>query len=51
MSSRKTKGEKKKLVKKGDVSDAPVWASIKKYGMKRSRTRRIRVNKDNHWRD
>ncbi len=51
MSSRKTRGKKKKLIKKNNLSDAPVWASIRKYGMKRSRTRRIRVNKGKHWRD
>lgn len=51
MSSRKSKGKKKKLVKKNKYSDAPIWATIRKYGMKRSRTRRIRVNKDKDWRD
>ncbi len=51
MASRKTKGKKRRLIKKNDLSDAPVWASIRKYGMKRSRTRRIRVNKGKHWRD
>ncbi|MFP4045762.1 MAG: hypothetical protein ACLFS3_01755 [Candidatus Aenigmatarchaeota archaeon] len=51
MASRKSKGKKKKLIKKGKVSDAPIWATIKKYGMKRSRSRRIRVNKTKHWRD
>ncbi len=51
MPSRKTKGKKRRLIKKGNLSDAPIWASIKKYGMKRSRTRRIRVNKGKHWRD
>lgn len=51
MASRKSKGKKKKLVKKGNYSDAPIWASIKKFGMKRSRSRRIRVNKEENWRD
>jgi ribosomal protein L39E len=51
MGSRKTKGKKKRLIKKGRYSDAPIWASIRKYGMKRSRRRRIRVNKEKHWRD
>ncbi len=51
MASRKTKGKKRRLIKKNRLSDAPIWASIRKYGMKRSRTRRIRVNKNRHWRD
>ncbi len=51
MPSRKTKGKKRKLIKRGNISDAPIWASIRKYGMKRSRTRRIRVNKGKHWRE
>lgn len=51
MASRKSRGRKKRIVKKGKTSDAPVWASIKKFGMKRSMRRRIRVNKDKHWRE
>lgn len=51
MSSRKSQGKKKNLIKKSKYSDAPIWATIKKFGMKRSRSRRIRVNKKKHWRD
>ena len=51
MASRKTKGKKKKLIKKNKISDAPIWASIKKFGLKRSMRRRIRVNKSKNWRD
>lgn len=36
---------KLRLIKKKKVRSAPRWADIKKYGMKRARTRRIRITK------
>lgn len=46
----KTKSRKKRVAKKGRIKDAPVWASIKKFGLMRSRRRRIRVDKGKNWR-
>ena len=47
---------KKGLVKKiklgriGKIKNAPRWADIRKFGLKRARTRRIIVNKIKRWR-
>ena len=49
MSRNKTSGVKKKLAALGKKRSAPRWADIKKFGLKRARTRRIRV-RSKHWR-
>jgi ribosomal protein L39E len=49
MSRNKTSGVKKKLAALSKRRSAPRWADIKKYGLKRARTRRIRV-RTKHWR-
>jgi len=43
MARNKPLGKKIKLVSRGKKRSAPRWADIKKYGLKRARTRRIRV--------
>ena len=48
MASRKTFGKKKKLIA-SVRKPAPRWADIKKYTLKRARTRRIRATTRN-WR-
>lgn len=48
MSSRKPMGKKLKLIARRRQA-APRWADIKKYSLKRARTRRIRVT-TKHWR-
>lgn len=48
MASRKTHGKKMKLIAARKQS-APRWADIRKYSLKRARTRRIRVSVK-HWR-
>jgi ribosomal protein L39E len=48
MSRNKTTAVKKKLAAIGKKRSAPRWADIKKYGLKRARTRRIRV-RVKHW--
>lgn len=50
MGRNKTHGKKKKLIKLGKSRGAPRWADIKKFGLKRARTRRIRVHEVKHWR-
>lgn len=42
--------KKLKLGKIGRRRNAPRWADIKKFGLKRARTRRIRVDKVKRWR-
>ncbi len=49
MSRNKTSGVKKKLAALGKKRSAPRWADIKKFGLKRARSRRIRV-RVKHWR-
>jgi len=49
MARNKTAGTKKRLAAKGDLRPAPRWADIKKYSLKRARSRRIRVRTKN-WR-
>lgn len=44
------KGRKLRLAAKGKKRSAPRWADIKKFGLKRARTRRIRVDKTKDWR-
>ena len=42
--------KKIKLGKIRKVRSSPRWADIKKFGMKKARTRRINVNKIKKWR-
>jgi hypothetical protein len=46
----KTLSKKIKLGKIRKVRNAPRWADIRKFGMKRVRTRRINVTKVKRWR-
>ena len=45
MAARKEAGKKIKLCALMKKKRAPVWASIRKFGLKRARTRRIRGEK------
>jgi ribosomal protein L39E len=47
--AKKTLSKKIKLAKVKKVRTAPRWADIKKFGLKRARTRRINVEKK-RWR-
>jgi ribosomal protein L39E len=49
MSRNKPAAVKKKLAALGKKRTAPRWADIRKFGLKRARTRRIRV-RTKHWR-
>ena len=49
MARNKPSGKKRRLGKAGSIRDAPRWADIKKFRLKRARTRRIRVSTRN-WR-
>jgi hypothetical protein len=49
MSRNKVLGRKLKLIAKGSRRAAPRWADIKKFGLKRARSRRIQV-RVKHWR-
>ena len=42
MARNKPSGKKNRLTAKGKIRSAPRWADIKKFGLKRARTRRIR---------
>ena len=42
--------KKNKLVKIGSYRNAPRWADIKKFGLKRARSRRVAVGKIKRWR-
>ena len=44
MSRNKPTARKRRLVTKGKIRTAPRWVDIKKFGLKRARTRRIRVS-------
>ena len=46
----KHRGKKIRLLSHAKVTSAPVWASIRKFGLKRARSRRIRVLGTKHWR-
>jgi len=48
--SKKSLVKKIKLGKIKKVRSAPRWADIKKFGLKRARRRRIRVDKTKRWR-
>jgi hypothetical protein len=45
----KFRGKKKRMNRIASVRSPPFWAHIRKYGLKRVRTRRIRVNKEKSW--
>ncbi|MEE9405858.1 MAG: 50S ribosomal protein L39e [Candidatus Aenigmarchaeota archaeon] len=49
MSRNKPLGKKLRLTAIGKRRSAPRWADIKKFGLKRARSRRIRV-RVKHWR-
>jgi len=51
MSRNKTLGEKLRIIRKGKIRSAPRWADIRKFSLKRARTRRIRVSTKNWRRD
>jgi ribosomal protein L39E len=44
MTKNKPLGRKLKLIARGKVRSAPRWADIKKFGLKRARSRRINVS-------
>lgn len=46
----KSLSKKVKLGKIKKIKTAPRWADIRKFGLKRARTRRIDVNKVKRWR-
>ncbi len=46
----KTLGKKIKLGKIGKVRNAPRWADIRKFGLKRARRKRITSDKVKRWR-
>lgn len=41
--------KKIKLARIGKIKMAPRWADIRKFGLKRSRTRRVEVDKIKRW--
>ncbi len=49
MARNKPSGKKARLMARGKRRSAPRWADIKKFSLKRARTRRIRV-RTKHWR-
>jgi ribosomal protein L39E len=49
MARNKTVGKKNRLASAGSKRPAPRWVDIKKFGLKRARTRRVRV-RVKHWR-
>ncbi len=48
--SRKTVGKKIKLARIHKVKNAPRWADIRKFGMKKARRRRIQITSIKRWR-
>ena len=50
MGAIKHRARKKRLFSIGKIRRSPFWAHIRKFGLKRIRTRRIIVNKIKHWR-
>ncbi|MBI4181955.1 MAG: 50S ribosomal protein L39e [Candidatus Aenigmarchaeota archaeon] len=51
MARNKPSGRKRRLIARAKVRAAPRWVDIKKYGLKRARTRRVRVRTHNWRRD
>lgn len=50
MSRNKLLAKKLKLISSSKRRSAPRWADIKKFGLKRARTRRIRSSSRRNWR-
>ncbi len=50
MSSAKLSGRKMRIAARGKRRSAPRWADIRKFGLKRARTRKIGVNGLRNWR-
>lgn len=48
--SKKSLSKKIKLAKISSVKTAPRWTDIRKFGLKRARTRRINIDKIKRWR-
>lgn len=51
MAKNKPLGRKLRLIAKGKIRAAPRWIDIKKFGLKRARTRRIMIRVKNWRRD
>ncbi len=51
MARNKPSGKKSRLMARGKRRSAPRWADIRKFSLKRARTRRIRVRTKNWRRD
>ena len=49
MGKLKHRGKKKRMFRMSNVRSPPFWADIRKFGLKRVRTRRIMVNKEKRW--
>ncbi len=49
MARNKTGGKKLRLAAKAKLRSAPRWADIKKFGLKRARSKRIRI-RTKEWR-
>ncbi|MCJ7450449.1 MAG: hypothetical protein MUP58_01780 [Candidatus Nanohaloarchaeota archaeon QJJ-9] len=51
MSSRKSKGKKKRLISANKTAkSAPRWVDLRKFGMKRSLSRSVKSRRSRHWR-
>lgn len=50
MGATKSLPRKLRLIKAANRKNAPLWANMKKFGLKRMRTRRLRISRRN-WRD
>ena len=50
MTSNKSSGKKLKLGALSKIRASPRWADIRKFGLKRARSRRINVDKVKRWR-
>jgi ribosomal protein L39E len=49
MGRNKPPGRKARLISRGKKRSAPRWVDIKKFGLKRARTRRVRI-RTKQWR-
>ncbi|MCD6477886.1 MAG: hypothetical protein J7K87_02695 [Candidatus Aenigmarchaeota archaeon] len=47
----KHRAKKKRLFRIKKIRSPPFWAHIRKFGLKRTRTRRVVVNKEKKWRE
>ena len=50
MARNKPLGKKLKLISRSKRKSAPRWCDIKKFGLKRARSRRIQVGGTRNWR-